>query len=149
MRKTFDLFPSALIHSFCCSCRQTAGTLRDGAESLGHALPSLPHDLREHDAGGRRGTREEAAANHPQLGLPQTAAGAGHAPPGGEEIKLQAQVAAQRFHSRSPYLLFYRHYHSQDVRHCGVIICKIELIPWKSILEIRGSDLEAVKKIHV
>lgn len=71
----------------CCSSRQTAGTLCDGAESLRHALPRLPHDLPKNDGGGRRGTREEAAAYHPQLGLPQTAEGAGHAPPGGKKIE--------------------------------------------------------------
>lgn len=100
-----DLISGALSHCCCCcSSRQTAGALRDGAESLSHALPRLPHDLRGHDAGGRRGTCEEAAANHPQLGLPQTAEGAGHAPPGGKEIKLQAQVAAEQFHSSSAWL---------------------------------------------
>lgn len=66
--------------------RQTAGALRDGKESICHALPRLLDDLREDDRGRRHRVREKTQAHHPQLGLPEAAEGAGHAAPGEQRL---------------------------------------------------------------
>lgn len=71
--------------------RQAAGALRDGEEPLRHALPRLPHDLWEHDIGGGDRAGEEVQADHSQLGLPETAEGAGHAAPGQEESSSRVE----------------------------------------------------------